>query len=48
MNQFRVSNNKTKKEVNRMKELRGWPFEPLEGSEANPLGGPGAGPGNPG
>jgi hypothetical protein len=29
-----------------MKELKGWPFEPL-GDPVNPCGGPGAGPGNP-
>ena len=29
-----------------MKELKGWPFEPLDG-EVDPLGGEGAGPGNP-
>jgi hypothetical protein len=33
-------------EVKKMKELKGWPFEPLDG--VRPCGGPGAGPGNPG
>ena len=29
-----------------MQELKGWPFEPLDG-EVDPLGGEGPGPGNP-
>jgi len=30
-----------------LKELKGWPFEPLGGPDAAPCGGEGAGPGNP-
>jgi len=29
-----------------MQELNGWPFEPFDG-EVDPMGGEGAGPGNP-
>ena len=33
--------------INMNETLKGWPFEPLKGKEADPLGegGPGAGPG---
>jgi len=32
-------------EVKKMKGLKGWPFEPLDG-DVKPCGGDGAGPGN--